>query len=67
MKIRFYDKKTGKDAKIEGKGVEFFLDANGKVVELREKEFNDCYMIERDIGVELIMSMTETIEKLTVI
>jgi len=64
MKIRFYDKKTGKDADVDDDYI--LVNKDGEVVELI-RDSGDCYLEPRgDVGVELIMSMSETIGTLTI-
>jgi hypothetical protein len=61
MKIRFYDKETGKDAKLLDASDGFFLDKNGKVCEFEGRAYEDAGVAlpREDVGIELTMDEEE--------
>ena len=56
MKLRFFDKKTGVDAKLSSDGTQFVLSESGEVLEFIEQGYASyyCLMPVEKIGFELI-------------
>ena len=56
MKIRFFDKDTNEDAVLGPEATEFFVDADGRVVEFIEQTYADYYIhiIRSDVDFQII-------------